>query len=112
MAGRRRHRMTPKRRAALRKAQMASARKRRRFGGLRKFAKGAGAVGGAVGATFVAYHTQEYIARPDMFVRHTGAAGGATGRAVKRVVRKVASKGGVPTPKTTSHVKYQHHGYL
>lgn len=55
-----RHRMTPARRAALRKAQQASARKRRRKDIARSVGKGAVAIGGA----FAAARVSTYIARP------------------------------------------------
>jgi hypothetical protein len=89
-----RYRMTPRRRAALKKAQAASARKRRRGrvgGALRAVGTGTAIVGGAM----VAYHGNRYIARPDQFVKESAAAGRAVGRGAVAVHRKVRK------PKTT-----------
>ena len=65
-----RYRMTPKRRAALKRAQMISARKRRnqkwKSGALR-VGRTAGAIGVAVGGTFVAYHANRHLNR---WIRH------------------------------------------
>lgn len=55
-----RYRMTPARRAALRKAQLASARKRRRV----QIAKGVGKAALNVGGLFVAARVSSYIVRP------------------------------------------------
>lgn len=91
MARRRNYRMTPKRRAALKKAQAASARKRRkrRLGGaLRTVGTGAAFVGG----TFAAYHMNRYIVRPDQAVREGAAAGKAIGRGATSLTRKVRGK--------------------
>lgn len=74
MARRRgRYRMTPRRRAALKKAQAASARKRR-FAGVKNFAKTAGAIGGTVLAGALLYHAESYARDPGKLVRHTKAA--------------------------------------
>lgn len=59
------YRMTPARRAALKKAQKASARKRRR-GEIRN-AVGRGAV--AIGGAFVAARISTYIARPGRAIK-------------------------------------------
>ena len=111
MAKRRNYKMTPRRRAALKKAQMASARKRR-GSGVKNALKTAGTVAGYVGATFVAYHTNRYIQRPDQFVRETSSGARAIGRVGKsgfrRVTRKAVPSGGVK-PKhqgTPNHIGY------
>lgn len=113
MAGRKRsgghHRMTPARRAALRKAQLASARKRRGIGAKAKgFARGAGAVGATVGSVFVAYHTQEYIAKPNKLVRHTRKASSSVAGFVGKTAKKAAKKS-APKPVSTDWSKF---GYL
>lgn len=82
-----RYKMTPRRRAALKKAQAASARKRR-GSNLRKGLKTVGATAGFVGATFATYHMNRYIVRPDQAVRETRSASAAVGRAVKSAVRR------------------------
>ena len=88
-----RYRMTPRRRAALKKAQVASARKRRRRrigGALRAVGTGAAFVGGS----FVAYHTNRYIARPDHFIKETKTGAKAIHRVInRRVAKKVVKKG-------------------
>ena len=80
----RRHRMTPRRRAALKKAQAASARKRRKraFVGV---AKGVGTVAVGVGATFATYHMNRYIAYPNQGAREIGGAIRGVGRTGARV---------------------------
>lgn len=83
-----RYRMTPRRRAALKKAQAASARKRRRAG-FRKAGRAVGTGVAVVGGAMVAYHGNRYIARPDQFVKETAAAGRAVGRGAKAVHRKM-----------------------
>lgn len=55
-----RYRMTPARRAALKKAQTASAKKRRRL----KIAKGVGKTAINLGGMFVAVHATKYITNP------------------------------------------------
>ena len=112
MAKRRNYKMTPRRRAALKKAQMASARKRR-GSGVKSALKTAGTVAGYVGATFVAYHTNRYIQRPDHFVRESSSAGRAIGRAGKAGFRKVTRKA-VPRTgvKPRSQGTPNHIGYL
>lgn len=55
-----RHRMTPARRAALRKAQQVSARKRRR----REIGRAVGKTAVNVGGLFVAARLSSYIAKP------------------------------------------------
>lgn len=96
----RRHRMTSKRRAALRKAQVASARKRRgRFSGVKSAARSVGIVAGGIGATFLAYHTNEYIVHPSKFGRDAGIAvrntksvlGGASRKVTRRAPRRKAA---------------------
>lgn len=80
-----RYRMTPKRRAALKKAQMVSARKRRRAkikNGLRV----AGQVGAAVGATFVTYHGNQYIRHPSRIPKHAKIAKDTTSRIIKAYI--------------------------
>lgn len=106
------YRMTPRRRAALKKAQMASARKRRgsRVGSALKTTA---AVAGYVGATFAAYHTNRYIMHPDQFVKESRAGARAVGRVGKSGFKKVSgrkapSKGGIK-PKhqgTPNHIGY------
>lgn len=80
----RRHRMTPRRRAALAKAQKASARKRRKRA-IGNFAKGVGAVAVGVGGTFATYHMNRYIAYPNQGAREIGGAVRGVGRAGARV---------------------------
>lgn len=60
MARRRRYRMTPARRAALRKAQLASARKRRR----KEVAVAVGRGALRLGSAFIAIQTSRYMANP------------------------------------------------
>lgn len=109
----RRHRMTSKRRAALRKAQMASARKRRgsRFAGLKSAARTTGVIAGSIGATFLAYHTNEYIVHPSKFARDTKIGIRNTkslfGGAARKVTRKAA-----PTPKAGPPKDWSKFGYL
>ena len=108
-----RYRMTAKRRAALKKAQLASARKRRgsRFSGLKSAARTTGVVAGSIGATFLSYHANEYIVRPDKFVRHTRVAArntrGWAGSAAGKIRRRA------PRPKNSSVTKdWSKFGYL
>lgn len=61
----RRHRMTPARKAALRKAQLASARKRRR----RQTVKRAATVVGAIGAVFATKRLNKYADNPRLIGR-------------------------------------------
>lgn len=84
----RRHRMTPKRRAALKKAQAASARKRRN-GRVKKVARTVGTGAMFVGGTFAAYHMNRYIVRPDHFVKEVGSAGRSVGRGITAGKRRV-----------------------
>ena len=74
MAKRRRgrYKMTPRRRAALRKAQMASARKRKgsSLDGVKNFARTAGAIGGTIAAGALLYHAESYARDPGKAVRH------------------------------------------
>lgn len=86
-----RHRMTPRRRAALKKAQAASARKRRR-GRFKSVARGVGTGAAFVGGTFAAYHVNRYIVRPDQAVKEIGAGGRAVGKGAKSLHRKVTHK--------------------
>lgn len=104
--------MTSKRRAALRKAQLASARKRRsRFAGVASAARTVGVVAGGIGATFVAYHTNEYIVRPDKFVRHSRIAARATKNVLSGASRKITRR--TPRPKASAPVKdWSKFGYL
>ena len=55
-----RYRMTPRRRAALRKAQQISAKKRKRSQTIRAVRKTAASMGGM----FVAYHSTRYLMNP------------------------------------------------
>ena len=87
----RRHRMTPRRRAALKKAQAASARKRRR-GRFKSVARGVGTGAAFVGGTFAAYHVNRYIVHPNQAVREIGAGGKAVGRGVTSLTRKKPRK--------------------
>lgn len=67
-----RYRMTPKRKAALRKAQLASARKRRgsRWTGLKNTAKVVGSVAGTIAVGAAIYHAESYARDPGKAVRH------------------------------------------
>jgi hypothetical protein len=56
----RRYRMTPRRKAALKKAQAASARKRKRASN-KRIAVGAGIAGGVLGVAVAGYATHSYI---------------------------------------------------
>jgi len=109
-----RYRMTAKRRAALRKAQAASARKRKgsRFRGLKSAARTTGVVAGSIGATFLAYHTNEYIVRPDKFVRHTKIAvrntRGWAGSAARQVTRRAPR----PMKNSSATKDWSKFGYL
>ena len=87
----RKYRMTPRRRAALKKAQAASARKRRGRT-ISNIGKGALAIGGAIGTTFVAYHTQDIIAHPNKGVKYAGQGARAT-RSAYRYATFSAGKG-------------------
>lgn len=110
---RKRHRMTPKRRAALRKAQLASARhrKRNRFAGLKSAARTTGVVAASIGATFVAYHTNEYIVHPSKFVRDSKIAVRNTRSVLGSATRKVTRK--APKPKAVGSSKdWSKFGYL
>lgn len=72
-----RYRMTPARKAALRKAQKASARKRRKravLSGAKSFGRVAGTI--AVGAAI--YHAESYARNPDKAVKHYKMAHGYT----------------------------------
>lgn len=103
--------MTPRRRAALRRAQLISAQKRRkgsRFGKVRAVGRGVGTAGAVVGSTFVAYHTQRYIARPDVLVRHSRKAGGSVNSGIRKAVRKVKPA----KPRVIPKVDYSKRGYL
>lgn len=77
MARRRRgrYKMTPARRAALRKAQAASARKRR-FQGIKNFARVGAQVGGTIAAGAILYHAESYARDPGKAVRHAQMAHG------------------------------------
>lgn len=79
-----RYRMTPKRRVALRNAQLASARKRKR-NALKNVAKGLGQFGLYAGATFATYHINDMIVHPKKAVRR----GKATGSFLYSQARKV-----------------------
>lgn len=107
----RRHRMTSRRRVALRKAQIASARKRSRFGGLKSAARATGMVAASVGATFVAYHTNEYIVHPSKFARDSKIAVRNTKSVLGKAGRKVTRR--APRPKASAPVKdWSKFGYL
>jgi len=91
------YRMTPKRRAALKKAQMISAKKRR--GSKFKSAlRTSAAIGSAIGATFVTYHANNYIVRPDIAVAHGRAAGRGTANLVRAGARRVRRGGNQKPP--------------
>lgn len=64
--------MTPKRKAALRKAQLASARKRRksRWTGAKNAAKVVGSVAGTIAVGAAIYHAESYARDPGKAVRH------------------------------------------
>lgn len=64
-----RYRMTPRRREALRKAQIASARKRRRRG-FGQAARTAGTVAGGIVASAVVWHATNYAHNPGLAVKH------------------------------------------
>lgn len=69
----RRYRMTPARRAALKKAQLASARKRRRNARnakIKSVARSSAKVGVAIGAAFLQYHGRRYLYEPTLAVKH------------------------------------------
>lgn len=89
MARRRRarsaYKMTPARRAALKKAQVASARKRRRKATVRKVAKGAGQLGGA----FLAAQGARYMSNPRAMTRdYADVRDWAKGKSSARKARK------------------------
>lgn len=107
-----RYRMTPKRRVALRNAQLASARKRKGHrikNGLRT----AGVIGGAVAATFVSYHTNRWIVHPSQAKRDISKASGATARLVRSSARRI-KRGRDQKPPVVTHkqVQWHKHGYL
>lgn len=79
----RRYRMTPRRRAAIKKAQAASARKRRRRA-IGSTLRTAGAVAGVVGTTFATYHMNRYIAYPNQAFSDGSKAVRGIGRTVGR----------------------------
>ncbi|AEL97926.2 hypothetical protein CL65_gp018 [Mycobacterium phage Patience] len=87
----RRYRMTPRRRAALKKAQAASARKRRR-NRVKSIARTVGTGAAFVGSTFAAYHLNRYIVNPHHAVREGAAAGKAIGKGATSLTRKVKKK--------------------
>jgi hypothetical protein len=97
-----RHRMTPKRKAALRKAQAASARKRRK-GRNRKIAIGAGIVGTVGIATVAGLAGRDYVKhlrrpyRPSSFMptHQLALPPGQTVTKVKKVKRGVHHRKGV-----------------
>jgi hypothetical protein len=77
--------MTPARRAALKKAQAASARKRRRKNAARKVAKGAGQLGSA----FLAAQTARYMANPRAMTKdYADVRNWAKGKSAARKARK------------------------
>jgi hypothetical protein len=71
----RRYRMTPARRAALKKAQAASARKRRKRAVI-SGAKTVGAVAGSIATSALIYHANKYAQNPGLAVAHGKAAKG------------------------------------
>lgn len=109
------YRMTPARRAALHRAQLISAQKRKGSHGsrIKGFAKNAGLVGGAIGATFIAHHTNEYIVHPHKVVQHSRTAGKTTAKLATATARRIKRGGNQkpPTvvPKNVSRA-YKFHG--
>lgn len=79
MAG---HRRSARQRAALRKAQLASARKRRR-NKVGSFLKSAGVVAGSIAVSAAYYHANQYARDPGKAVRHAKAAHGFVTRSNK-----------------------------
>lgn len=104
-----RHKMTPRRRAALKRAQAASARKRRK-GRVKSVLKGIGTTAGFVGATFATYHMNRYIVRPDQFARESAAGVRAVKKAGKAGFRKATGKKTIP--KSGNRGTPNHIGYL
>lgn len=107
------YRMTPRRRAALARAQKISANKRRK-NRVGSALKTAGTVAGYVGSTFAAYHLNRYITRPDQFVKESTAAGKALHKAGKagfhRAQKATGMKRGGVKPKKQGMPN--HIGYL
>ena len=82
------HRMTPARKAALRKAQLASARKRRRKQRVRR----ASAVAGAIGAVFVTKRLNKYADNPRLIGRDYRDLKGAIGNSRKNFKNRKENK--------------------
>lgn len=110
----RRYRMTPRRRAALRKAQLASARKRRRRQ-IGQVAKSVGSIAGGIAASAAIYHANKYAQKPALAVQHGKALHGFVKRkmgsgpdpnapGVGTVVRRVRPIGYYPSNKTARMV--------
>lgn len=103
---RRAYRMTPRRRAALRKAQQASARKRRR-NNLKAGAKLVGVAAGAIAVGAARHHIQNYAYNPGLAVKH--------GKAVKTYAKNKFNKGpkvdpNAPGIKLRSHKPLRYYG--
>lgn len=95
MARRANYRMTPRRRAALRQAQLASARKRRRAG-LVRGAKTVGTVLGGVAATAAVYHLNRAATNPRSVYKDY--------QDVKGFIKRHKGNGDPNAPKVTSRV--------
>lgn len=74
-----RYRMTPARRAALRKAQLMSARRRRR----KTIARGVGKTAVNIGGLFLAARVSTYIAKPGRFMHDVNHVKGLFGKKPK-----------------------------
>lgn len=104
-----RYRMTPRRRAALKKAQAASARKRRRRS-IGNALKAVGAVGGAVGTAYASHHLNFAIQHPIRAGRNVKRASSATARMVQANAKRIS--GGKDRKPPVPKMDWSKRGYL